>query len=210
MSGDLGNNLLALYQQMTQMWLPEILGNIVHSKTNDEFDQAIENLFELAVDHLERNANLLANASEEAITCNLVSFLTTPGILYVTQETYSNGHVDITIERLHNTPFFRRLGEAKIYDGAVYHVKGLDQLVRRYSTGREVSGFIVEYVKTSKINDVVVSIRKHMDLNKPCSQEGVSQDHRIRWAFVTNHQHSSGENFRVLHLNCNLHRPVTK
>lgn len=210
MSGDLGDNLIALYQQITQMWLPEILANVVRAKTNDEFDQAIENLFELAVDNLERNANFFANASEEAITCNLVSFLTTPGVLYVTQETYSNGHVDITIERLYNTPFFRRLGEAKIYDGAVYHVKGLDQLVRRYSTGREGSGFVIEYVKIPKISDVVVSIRKHMDSNKPCLQQGDSQDHKIRWAFVTNHQHSSGENFRVLHLSCNLHRPPTK
>src|SRR5262249_45671053 len=87
------------------------------------------------------------------------------------------------------------------------HVGGLEQLISRYATGREGMGVVIEYVTKPKIKDLVTKIRAHLDSTKPCSQESESKDHRIRWAFTTDHQHSSGETFRVLHLNCNLHRP---
>jgi hypothetical protein len=173
-------------------------------QTGAEFDTGLESILEEAIDYLERNANHLASLSEEAISAFLVAYLNKPG-LRVTQEAHSNGHVDITIEAEHTPPLRRRLGEAKIYDGPSYHVNGLEQLINRYSTGREGSGIMGEYVKKANIMDLVAKVRLHMDTNKPCAQSGDSQEHRIRWAFMTNHRHSSGELLRVLHLNCNLY-----
>lgn len=178
---------------------------LLTSQTDAEFDNALETLLEQAVDYLEKNANHLNGLNEEAISAFLVAFLNTPGVR-VSQETHSNGHVDITIDAAITPPPRRRLGEAKIYSGPAYHVKGLEQLVGRYTTGREGSGVMVEYVKDRSIVELVRKIRDHMDKHKPCSQTSVTEDHRIKWAFTTHHCHNSGETFRVLHLSCNLYR----
>jgi hypothetical protein len=176
------------------------------SQTDEEFDAGLESLFEGAADHLEKNANLLQKLGEEGLSAFVAAYLTGHG-LRVIQEAQSNGHVDITIEAEHFPPIRRRLGEAKIHHSPSYHVRGLKQLVNRYATGREGMGLIIEYVKKPNIKDLVTRIRAHLDSTKPCAQESESKDHRIRWAFTTYHQHSSGERFRVLHLSRNLHRP---
>lgn len=202
--GDDQNSLLALVEYLKRH-SPEML-NILASQTDAEFDLGLESVLEKAADHLEKNANHLNALGEEAISAFLVAYLNMPG-LHVTQEAHSNGHVDITVEAERAPPLRRRLGEAKIYDGPKYHVDGLKQLLDLYTTGREGSGFLVEYVKKPKIKDIVSKVRAHMDTSKPCAQKGKSQDHRIRWSFITNHTHRSGERLRVLHLSCNLHQP---
>jgi hypothetical protein len=198
------DSLLALFNLLLEK-CPGFL-EIVASQTDEQFDEGLEGILEMAANHLERNANHLVSLDEEAISAFLVAYLNMPG-LCATQEAHSNGHVDITIEAEHSPPLRRRLGEAKIYNGPAYHVEGLEQLMNRYTTGREGTGLVVDYVKQQGIKDLVAKIRSHMDLEKPCVQDGNSQDHRIRWAFTTKHHHSSGEILRVLHLNCNLHRP---
>jgi hypothetical protein len=177
---------------------------LIISQTDAEFDDALEGLFEQAVDYLEKNANHLNKLDEEAISSFLIAFLNMPGVK-VSQETHSRGHVDITIEAVITSPLRRRLGEAKIYNGPAYHVKGLEQLINRYTTGREGSGIVVEYIKDQGIAGLVKKIREHLDQIMPCTQNGISQDHWIKWAFITHHIHSSGEKFRVLHINCNLY-----
>ncbi len=201
---DYDSNSLSAFIEYLRTRHPE-LPKILLSQTDEEFDEGLEMILEMAVDHLERNANHLVALGEETISAFLVAYLNMPG-LRVTQEAHSNGHVDITIEAEHSPPLRRRLGEAKIYNGQVYHVQGLEQLVNRYSTGREGSGIVFEYVKDPKIKQIVEKIRSHLNSTKPCLQNGDSQDHRIRWAFTTQHQHSSGELLRVLHVNCNLYR----
>ena len=177
---------------------------ILFAQTDGEFDEALELLLEHAADHLERNANLLGNLGEDGLTAVLIPCLNKPGVR-VSQQAYTKGHVDITVEA--EFGLRRRLGEAKIYDGPEYHVEGLEQLINRYSTGREGSGFVVEYVKKAKIDELVTKIRSHMDTAKPCSQKGATQAHRhINWTFISFHNHSSGEVLRVLHLSCNLYR----
>jgi hypothetical protein len=114
---------------------------------------------------LVKNANHLVDLSEEAISAFLIAYLNKPG-LRVTQETHSKGHVDITIEAEHTPPVRRRLGEAKIYRGPAYHVSGLEQLIARYTTGREGSGIVVEYVKKPDIKGLVIKIKAHIDENK--------------------------------------------
>ncbi|MFN8489967.1 MAG: hypothetical protein U0350_20440 [Caldilineaceae bacterium] len=142
------------------------------------------------MDYIERNAGYLNSLQEDAISCFVVAYLNVPGIR-VTQQTHTNGHVDITIES--NAPIRRRLGEAKIYGGPQYHAKGLDQLFNRYMTGREGTGIMFSYVKDSGIKNLIAKIRLHLDKEKPCHQQGNAQDHRIKWAFVTHHEHRSGE-----------------
>jgi len=171
-----------------------------------EFDDALENILEKIIDDIEKDVNHLSPLLEDAITAVLVIAINAiPGLRGV-QQAHSNGHVDITIEGEINPPLRRRLGEAKIYDGPKYHEKGLEQLVKRYTTGREGQGILIEYVKDPNIKQLVEKIRRHMDANKPCAQSGTTQDHRIHWAFTSNHFHSSGELIRVVHFSCNLFR----
>ncbi len=177
---------------------------IMSAKTDDEFDKALDCMMEGAARYLEQNAKFLIKQEEDSITFSLSAYLTGSTFIRCIQQAYSRGHVDLTIESRF-PPYRSRLGEAKIYKGPVYHVKGMEQLINRYSTGREGSGYVVEYVKDPKILDLVVKIRAHLDASRPCSQDGDTQSHVIRWAFITNHHHSSGEIFRVFHLNCNLY-----
>ncbi len=198
------DSLLALFDLLLVKY-PGFM-KIVASQTDEQFDEGLEGILEMAADHLEKNANHLAPLNEEAISAFLVAYLSMPG-LRATQEAHSNGHVDITIEAEHAPPLRRRLGEAKIYNGPAYHVEGLQQLINRYTTGREGSGLVLEYVKQQGIKDLVAKIRVHMDAERPCVQDGECEDHRIKWAFTSRHHHHSGEILLVLHLNCNLHRP---
>lgn len=184
---------------------PDAFIKILCSLNDTEFDEALEGILEKAVDYLEKNANFYAEDKEDKITSVLVAYLSFPG-LRTTQQAHSKGHVDITIESEQSPPIRRRLGEAKIYDGPKYHVDGLDQLVSRYMTGREGFGILIEYVKKPGIKNLVEKLKEFMDKNKPCIQDGIAQDHFIRWAFYTKHQHNSGEIIRVVHLNCNLYQ----
>lgn len=198
----LDNSLVTLAQFL--MAKHPLLPKLLCSQTDQEFDAGLQGLLESAVDFLERNAGLLHQQSEDQITCSVVAYLNLPG-LRVTQQTHTNGHVDITIEA--ELPLRRRLGEAKIYSGPQYHVDGMDQLFNRYMTGREGLGILLSYVKKDDIKGLVDKVRLHLDTSKPCQQKGNSQDHPIKWAFMTHHQHTSGEALPILHLNCNLYRP---
>lgn len=199
------DNSLATLFDMLRSKLPGLAG-LMASESESEFDESLEFCLENAADLMEKNANHLTRQDEEAISAFLVACLNMPLLLRATQEAHSNGHVDITVEAVQVPPFRRRLGEAKIYRGPSTHVAGLEQLLGRYTTGRDRSAFMVEYVKDPDIAGLVVKIRLHMDMQKPLSQDGESADHRIHWAFTTNHKHGSGEMLRVLHLNCNLYR----
>ncbi len=201
------DSLAALIEQIS-IRLPDLAGlRILASQSDNEFDDALEGILEQAIDYMERNANNLKNQNEVSITTTLVAYLNMPG-LRVSQETHSKGHVDITIESAIVPPVRKRLGEAKIYAGPAYHIKGLEQLVLRYTTGREGSSILFEYIKDEGIKGLVEKIRKHMDQQKPCYQLGETQEHRIKWAFTSVHNHSCGEKFRVLHLNCNLYTNI--
>jgi vacuolar-type H+-ATPase subunit H len=207
MNNDIDNLADLVDELATRIPEATTLLKLLISNTDDEFDELLERIFEDAIDHIERNANHLVDDNEEKISAYLSARLSILDILWATQETHCNGHVDITILGRSRSGLRRRLCEAKIYDGPKNHIEGLEQLINRYATGREGLGFIIEYVKKQKIKELVVTMRSYLDQNKPCSQDGESKDHRIRWAFITNHEHSSGDNFRVLHLNCNLFRP---
>jgi hypothetical protein len=182
---------------------PELL-DLYTAQTDQEFEKAFEVLLEKAIDSSERDKKNLSDLNEDGLTGYLVTALNMTG-LTATRETNSNGHVDITIDAGFFTPMRKKLGEAKIYDGPAYHVEGLKQLLGRYTTGREGRGLLVTYVKRANIAGLMRKIRDKMDANRPLKQKGKTQDHSLRWSFISIHRHSCGDDLQVGHIGCNLH-----
>jgi hypothetical protein len=182
---------------------PEYL-DLFSAQSEAEFDAALDGLLERAVSHLEKNKANFQTLNEEGLTAVLVASLTIPG-LTVTQETHSNGHVDVTIEADHCMPARRKLGEAKIYRGYSYHVSGLKQLLGRYTTGRESRGLLIVYFRKPEVRRFVAQLQQQMDMNRPMNQTAESKSHTLKWSFCTEHIHSSGESLEVEHIGCNLY-----
>ena len=181
---------------------PELL-DLISAETEKDFDAAFLPYLEKSISDIEKSKTLFQNLSEDGLSSILVMGLSVPG-LTVTREAHSNGHVDLTIVADHCSPIRVKLGEAKIYGGFAYHVKGLTQLIGRYSTGREGSGFLIEYFKKGNIKELVQGLRDQMDKKLPLNQTDKSANHTLKWAFSTNHKHSSGETLKVQHIGCNL------
>jgi len=124
----------------------------------------------------------------------------------VTREGYSNGRVDLTIRSESMMFPERRLAEAKIYTGPAYHEQAIEQLIARYSTGRQGRGYVVEYFKKPGIAELVLKLRKKADVDLPVRQHGMTCDHSMKWAYASDHRHASKELIHVVHINVNLHR----
>lgn len=181
---------------------PEYL-DLLTATTDVEFETAFDAILGKAVMHLEQNCTKFTALDEEGLTAVLVPGLSVPGLI-VARESYSNGHVDITIEADYCNPPRVKLGEAKIYDGPEYHIRGLTQLLCRYTTGREGRGLLIVYVRQRDIAGLVQKLRLRMDEKLPLNQQGKTKDYAFRWSFLTRHIHSSGENLEVGHVGCNL------
>jgi hypothetical protein len=196
------DSLFAVIELMKQK-APEYL-NLLIAKSDADFEQAFEALLERAVSRLEQNKKNFEGLNEVGLSGVLAAALSMPG-LSVTQETNSNGHVDLAIEAEHCTPMRRKLGEAKIYDGPAYHFQGLEQLLGRYTTGREGRGLLIAYVRKQNIAGLIQTLREKMDVDYPCQQQGKTADHILKWSFRSAHAHSCGENLEVSHIGCNLY-----
>jgi hypothetical protein len=193
------NNLKALFIRFP------VLRKLFEAKTAEEFDDFLDDHFEECVQRMEAEAHHLNDDCEEKLSAFLAAALSMPG-LSVTREAYSNGRVDLTIKSESIKSTERRLAEAKIYSGPSYHSKAIEQLVSRYSTGRQSRGYVLEYVKKPGISEIVVKLRNRADTDLPVQQNGNTKDHTMKWAYTSNHQHSSGELMHVVHINVNLHR----
>lgn len=181
---------------------PEYL-DLVTADTSEEFEKAFEVLLEKAVVGLETNRKNFETLDEVGLSGVLALALSVPG-LSVTQETHSNGHVDLTITADHCVPTRKKLGEAKIWNGSEYHIKGLKQLLDRYTTGREGRGLLIAYFKKRNIKGLLQKLRETMDRDRPCSQCADTKDHLLKWSFISSHVHSCGEILQVGHVGCNL------
>jgi len=195
------DSALALIEQI-RLKAPAYL-DLLTAPNDDEFEKAFDSILEKAVTGLETNAKNFETLDEVGLTACLIGTLSIPG-LTVTAETHSNGHVDLTVNADHCVPARKKLGEAKIFDGPEYHFKGLEQLLGRYSTGREARGLMIVYFRKKDIAGLVKKLPQRMDNDKPCSQQGNSSDHQLKWSFLSSHAHSSGENLEVSHIGCNL------
>ena len=108
--------------EMMKRKSPELL-DLLTASTDADFDSSLEVLLVKAIDYLEKNSANFANLGEVGLTAVLVGTLRVPG-LDITQESHSNGHVDITISAVYSAYPRTRLGEAKLYQGYKYHKKG--------------------------------------------------------------------------------------
>lgn len=196
------NDLLAFVDMMKQK-APEYI-NLVTAQSDADFEKAFDAVLENAVSRLEQNKTNFGSLNEVGLSAALALALEMPG-LSVVQEPHSNGHVDLIIEAQHCFPARRKLGEAKIYDGPVYHFKGLEQLLCRYTTGREGRGLLISYVRKKDIAGLVKGLRQRMDIDHPCQQQGGTVDHLLKWSFLSKHAHSCGDHLEVGHIGCNLY-----
>ncbi|WP_437625514.1 hypothetical protein [Sorangium sp. So ce1151] len=182
---------------------PEYL-DLLTAGNDSDVELAFNALLDKSLRNLESNRTHYASLDEEGLTAVLSGALSVPG-LTVTQEAHSNGHVDITIDFDHCVPARRKLGEAKIEGGPRRHVKGLEQLLDRYTTGRELGGLLILYVRLPNISARVKKLRDAMDASPPRSQKGTTQDHvLLQWAFASTHVLKSGNPHEVSHVACNM------
>ena len=185
-------------------WFPEIR-RLFDESTAEEFDAFLDLHFERCIQRMEAEAHHLVSDNEEKLSAFLAAALSMPG-LSVVREGYSNGRVDLTIRSESILSPEQRLAEAKVYDGHAYHAQAIHQLMSRYSTGRQPTGYVIEYVKKRGIAAIVTQLRKRADADLPEYQEGSTDGHAMNWAYVSQHRHSSEELLRVVHINVNLHR----
>jgi len=178
--------------------------DLIIAETDEEFEAAFTTILETAVTHLEKNKKKFAKLDEEGLSGVLAGTLSIPG-LTVTQEPNSNGHVDLMIEADHCTPARIKLGEAKIYSSPSYHMKGISQLLGRYTTGRETPGLLLNYVRKPDIKGITTKLKAEMDKKLPENQTGPCEEHTLKWSLQTKHAHSSGEEVSLSHIGCNLH-----
>lgn len=196
------NSLLALLE-LNKKKAPEYY-DLISAPNDAEFEKAFDAILGRAVSQLEENKIDFQSLSENGLSGALTLALSMPG-LTATRETSSNGHVDITVVADHCHPLRKKLGEAKIYDGPEYHLGGLQQLLSRYTTGREGRGMLIVYFRKQNIAGLVKKLREKMDADLPNSQQGPTADHQIKWSFLSKHAHSCGENLEVGHIGCNLY-----
>lgn len=185
-------------------WFPQLKGMLVCDDTN-QFDELLEKHLEVCVERMEAEAHHLNPDCEEKLSAFLAASLSHPG-LEVQREAYINGHVDLIIRQVGIYGGQVRLAEAKIYKGPSKHADALDQLINRYSTGRSTTGYVIEYFKVGEIKTLVRKLRTIADSNLPVNQKGNTKDHSMKWAYESQHRHSTGEFMRIVHVNVNLHR----
>jgi len=181
---------------------PEYL-DLLTAKTDEEFEEAFDAVLSQGVAFLEENRKAFKDLDEDGLSSVLVAWLSIPG-LTVSREKNSNGHADLTIQSNHSNPVRKKLGEAKIYRGPSYHYKGLEQLLGRYTTGREGRGLLIAFCRRKNIAGLFAALRQRMDVDLPSNQQGQTINHSSKWQFLSLHLHSSGEKVEVGHVGCNL------
>lgn len=195
------STLFGLVEEIRQ-FSPEHL-DLFASLSDDQFQQTFDFLLAKALAAMEENKKLFEGKEEPEISAGLKLAMMAPGLSVRTEE-HSNGHADLTFESYQLGIARRILGEAKIYDGPKYHIEGVGQLLG-YMTGREVRGLMVVYMRKTNGAGLMKKIQDTMDNDQPENQQGPTKPHPLKWAFDSNHLHSSGENIRISHVACNLY-----
>jgi hypothetical protein len=141
---------LAAFAELLRKKNPAYL-DLATAQTDDESEKAFIVILESAIQHLEKNKRNFAPLGEVGLSAVMAGALSMPGLLAAIPEANSNGHVDLMIEIYNCEPPRLKLGEAKIYAGPSYHIKGVGQLLGRYTTGRELPGLLISYVRKENI-----------------------------------------------------------
>lgn len=177
--------------------------DLLSASSDDAYYTALAQLIQRVIGAMEADRKEMRSMNENGLSTILAIGITMPGLI-AHRERNSNGHVDITIICDVSIPARHTLVEAKIYRGPTYHIKGVQQLLGRYSTGREGHGFLIVYVQCPGIARIFTRLRNVMDERKPIGQSGPTVPQPAKWVFASTHRHSSGEHIRVCHMGCNL------
>lgn len=194
------NSLRALQQYMENK-SPATL-RVFFSQNEREFIEGVDLILEIAIRRLEANAASHNDLGELTLS-TMLSDLINQAAIPCEKESYRNGHVDITISHPHQP--FQYLGECKIYSGFKTHWNGCDQLLNRYSSGRDSRGFVLEFFRRPEMYALLAALKDRFDKEFPHEMKGSSTTHHIKGAFVTLHTHFTKTDIEVLHLGCNLY-----
>ena len=176
----------------------------LYFSTNErEFIEAVDVILEIAIRRLEENAASHDSLGELALS-TMLSDLIRQAAIPCAKEVYRNGHVDVAIGHPRKQQF-QYLGECKIYDGFRKHCGGCDQLLNRYSSGRDVRGFVLEFFNQPGMYALLTALKAQFDEDFPLEMKGSTITHHIKGAFVSLHTHFTQTDFEVLHLGCNLY-----
>lgn len=205
---ELPENSLREFVQYLNQKLPGT-ADIFFSYDKKSFAEGVEISLHAAIMEIESSSVLYPNSNELQLSTILKSILRNAAIP-CEAEAYTNGHVDITIchpKRLS----IRCLGECKIWAGYNRHKEGCEQLLSRYSTGREARSFVLEFFKNNKMYEHLESLRENFSLNKPLRMVATPiVNNTIEGAFVTAHIHFTEQEIEILHLGCNVFHPKHK
>ena len=67
------------------------------------------------------------------------------------------------------------------------------------------SGYLLNYVRKKNIATLIKQLREKMNKQLPYGQSGSCTDYKLKWSFSSLHDHSSGEQVRVLHVGVNMY-----
>jgi hypothetical protein len=113
------------------------------------------------------------NDGEEALTNRLVGNLKNASYLSATSEPDHNGHVDLLVEYFLRVESRRItwIGEAKLHDSSAYLKldEGLQQLMNRYSTSKEINMGFVIYIRNQNAKNVMDRWMAYVNKNKTCN-----------------------------------------
>jgi hypothetical protein len=185
----------------------ELVGtSLVYFSDNErESVEAVDVVLNIAIRTLEENAKSHSRLGELALSTMLTDLISRSAVP-CQKEGYRNGHVDIIVghPRLKH---FQYLGECKIYKGFRHHCSGCEQLLNRYSTGRDMRGFLLEFFNRSDMYKLLQTLKTKFDTVFPLEMKAPSKEHgHIKGAFVSLHSHFTSTDVEVLHLGCNLYQ----
>lgn len=113
------------------------------SQTEEEFICAVEQALESYLRQVEDGVREFRILAEVGLSGLIAKMFISGGIPTV-PEGNVRGHVDLVIQHPAELAF-RVLGECKIWDGPEWHLKGCEQLLKRYMTGREFRSFCLDF-----------------------------------------------------------------
>jgi hypothetical protein len=194
------------FLQFVDRKLPGI--SLVFCSTSErEFVEAVDLILDRTIRMLEGNAATHSGLGELALSTMLTDLIDNSGVP-CQKERYHNGHVDVTIAHPRSLPY-QYLGECKIYNGFKRHCDGCDQLLNRYSSGRDMRGFLLEFFTRPRMYWLLQGLRNNFDQTSPLKMKRTSHDHAlIKGAFVSVHAHFTNTDVEVLHIGCNLYNPA--
>ena len=155
-----------------------------------------------AISQMEKSAKEFKELGEDGLTTTIVQSLNLTPYFTATREESSKGHVDITIKAptFISEYMFTCLGEAKIWNGAKYSLKGFDQL-NQYSTGSYPNQFTITYFKIGDCESLFMKFRTSLTTNRSCE---ILPNPTNRY-FQTKHKHNSGAFIETDHYSANMY-----